>query len=362
MISSTMRRFYIYATVFGIAFLLLFVPVVIPMLSREADCSVFNRSWNGSSTFYFDYLIDVGIDTIPGNEETYLNTTLTSLSSLDVVPAETMILILGPTSSYGGGELEYIKTYLESGGVVILCDDFGTGNEILSSLDVSERFSNQLMLDLAYDMSGTFPVAYRSEDAAFSYTLLLNNPSTISGATRPILQSSATSFIDSDGDNLKDEDEGFGSFVLASSVEYGAGMLLLVSDPSIFINTMIDEKDNYEAAVSLIRYAGGDRTLYVDEAHYLAASELRVVDIVVATTHNTLFMAVVIILLFALAIYEMHVLSILRGLARKIQQKIMAGRQKVKKDITKEELVKELSLLHPEWDTRSLYQYFSKFR
>lgn len=362
MISSAMRRFYIYATVFGIAFLLLFVPVVIPMISREADCSVFNRSWNGSSTFYYDYLMDEGIDTMYGNEETYLNTALTSLSSLDIMPDDTMILILGPTSGYGDDELEYIRTYLESGGAVILCDDFGTGNEILSSLGVSERFSNQLMLDLAYDMSGTFPVAYRSEDMAFSYTLLLNSPSTITGATSPLLYSSATGFIDSDEDHLKDEGEAFGPFVIASSVEYGAGRLLLVSDPSIFINAMIDEKDNYEAAVSLIRYAGGDRALYVDEAHYLAASELRVVDIVVSTTHNTLFMAVVIVLIFALALYEAHALSLLRGVARKMQQKIMAGRQKVKKDITKEELVKELSLLHPEWDTRSLYQYFSKFR
>jgi hypothetical protein len=49
-----MRRFYLYSAIFGISFIMVFVPIVVPMLTREADYSVFNGGWNGSSSFYKD--------------------------------------------------------------------------------------------------------------------------------------------------------------------------------------------------------------------------------------------------------------------------------------------------------------------
>jgi hypothetical protein len=126
---------------FGLAFVMVLVPLVVPMLTREADYSVFNTGWNGCSDFYKDYISTYGAESVATTEDIYLNAVLRDLTHLDTDPRDAMLLIIGPSKPYGTHELAYLRTFLSEGGRVILADDFGVGNDILSFLGIDARFS-----------------------------------------------------------------------------------------------------------------------------------------------------------------------------------------------------------------------------
>ncbi|HHN81592.1 MAG TPA: DUF4350 domain-containing protein [Methanomicrobia archaeon] len=363
MMSPSMRRFYVYAIVLGIAFILIFVPLVIPMLSREADYSVFNTEWNGTSSFYGTYAAEHAISRpLTPSDDVYMNAVLTSLTKLDVEPSCSMLLMLGPSKGYMDDELSYLDSFVRNGGVVILADDFGNGNEVLSHLGVSERFSGELLVDLSFEKAGTFPVTYQG--TLGDMTLLLNHPSSIINATDPLITSSPLAFHDVNENGVLDENESAGTRTIVSQVSVGDGMLYLVSDPSIFINDMVGRYDNERFAFELLARAEGDtvRSLYVDEAHFSKDEAFRVVDVVIATTSERLFQAAVIALLAFIVLYELRIPALVGGALRSATTRIFGVQEKVEKGLSKKELVEELHRRHPEWDINALYTFFSRFR
>ena len=44
------------------------------------------------------------------------------------------VLMLGPSSGFSGEDVVAVRDYLEHGGLVVLCDDFGSGNQLLEGL------------------------------------------------------------------------------------------------------------------------------------------------------------------------------------------------------------------------------------
>jgi len=358
-----MRRFYLYAIVLGIAFILIFVPLVIPMLSRDADYSAFNTEWNGTSKFYGAYAREhLGERPVVASDDIYMNAVLTSLTKLDVMPSRSMLLMLGPSKGYTAEELDYLDMFVRSGGVIILADDFGTGNDVLEQLGVSERFSGELLIDLSFEKAGTFPVTYKGTFG--DMRLLLNHPSSIQGATDPLITSSPSSFLDSNENGIHDDGESMGVRTIASRVAVGDGMVYLVSDPSIFINDMLGRYDNEAVCFDLLAMAEGAsaRSLYVDEAHFAKADAFQVVDIVIATTNEQVFQAVVIALLAFIVVYELRIPGLVSNALGSAMTRILGTGEKVEKGLSKKELVEELHRRHPEWDINALYTFFSRFR
>lgn len=364
MISSTMRRFYLYSAIFGISFILVFVPIIVPMLTRTADYSVFNGEWNGSSSFYKDYIYTYDFDIVPSTEDIYLNTVLKDLSLLQVEPSESIILIIGPSRTYGDHELSYLQTFLENGGIVALADDFGIGNDILAYLGMDERFSNTLLLDLSYASAAVFPVEYETGNDALPYTIALNFASTITGASGDILLSSPTSFLDTNENNRIDDGEPRGPFTLAAKVSYGEGELYLFSDPSIFINASYKEGDNASFILEYLcmLWDSNERSLYIDEAHFSIDEEFNVVDIVLATNKNAYFQFGVTLMLVLMIFHELPLLSAGRAFGARIARMLRHNAIKEHKSCDARELAYRVNEDMPEWDVRSLYTFYAKFR
>jgi len=52
------------------------------------------------------------------------------------------------------------RTFLNEGGLLFLTDDFGTGNELLSGINATSRFSGNLLLDLSFEKSSKFVTVF----------------------------------------------------------------------------------------------------------------------------------------------------------------------------------------------------------
>ena len=148
-----MKTVYRYLIVMGAGLLFLMISLMIPVLSTDADFSVYNRDWNGCSKLgkevYGTGSLLPSIDISGSSEEIVAHSSLTEMSDL-LEPESSVIIIIGPRTDFNDDEIGSVDTFLRRGGLLFLADDFGTGNELLSGLDTDTRISGEMMLDLAY--------------------------------------------------------------------------------------------------------------------------------------------------------------------------------------------------------------------
>jgi len=182
--------------------------------------------------------------------------------SLDDLPdvAEKTTLIIIPYLDFSDEDMSEIERFIETGGTLLLMDDYGYGNRILEFLGVASRFTNKPMLDPLFNYrSHNMP---RITDFAPSVNesgievILLNHATALTNIpeSAQIAWSSSSSFLDINENQILDPDEPEGPFIIAAEFRLSNGTLALVSDPSILLNTMIDRDDNYSFIEYLTRY------------------------------------------------------------------------------------------------------------
>ena len=200
---------------------------------------------------------------------------LRPLASLALLPdqARGTALVVIPYVSPPPADLERLKRYVETGGVLILMDDFGTANAILAHLGVGARLSGRLLVDPLFNFkNGRLP---RIADFAGGpltegvESLVFNHATVIAdtGRLTTVTSSSLVSYLDANENGRRDADEPVGPFTVAAAGRVGAGYLVLVSDPSIFLNSMLDLGHNRRFVRNLFRIAGEDARIYLDEVH-----------------------------------------------------------------------------------------------
>ena len=236
---------------YGYAFLvfagifLLIAPIAVPVIKTSADFSMFNTDWSGCSEFA-KVLADRG----------KLVPILYPYNSIDL-KEESILIVVGPDISFSSLEIEEVRRFLNTGGTLFLADDFGTANSLITGLGIKGKFYDKPLGDIFYDKSADFPVVARIEDPELSYgveKLVLNIPSVITGLEGEVF-SSKVSVI---GGNRK-------SYPIMAETRYGAGRVILLSDPDIVINDMMTE--NRDFIENLVTYLGSD-SFYFDDAHH----------------------------------------------------------------------------------------------
>ncbi|RLF21447.1 MAG: hypothetical protein DRJ68_03490 [Thermoprotei archaeon] len=225
----------------------------------QEDFHLENPYWNGLSTF--TSLFDA--------------TPLQSVDELTMYDASSSaLLIIGPSLSFSQEFAYAVKRFLDSGGLLVVADDFGSANNLLDKLDLKIRISRDLLLDpLMKGKSRELPVAFNAQGGGDVEKepyeeVLLNMASTViteNSNCKVVLASSEFSFLDLNGNRELDEEEPRGPFSVACVVELdGGGRVVVISDPSIFINSMILERDNVE----FIRAVIENRTVLIDCSHW----------------------------------------------------------------------------------------------
>jgi hypothetical protein len=215
-----------------------------------------NKAWNGIHSFVKEF-----------NAE--------NMDSLaDISPqAQQEVLVCIPYIEYSGEELFSIKEFTNHGNLLLILDDFGYGNQILEYLGIEARFSNMILLDPLFNYKNQFLPRITDFSAEITESgieaITLNHASTLInvGQAHILARSSPTSFTDANNNGTLDDDEQEGPLVVAAEYDLGKGKILLVSDPSIMINTMVGQNNNYEFIDYLITLNDTPEKIYLDRAH-----------------------------------------------------------------------------------------------
>ncbi len=219
------------------------------------DFSLDNPYWNGMSSA----AAGLGISALP--------------PGVEPDPAGDVLLIAGPDMPFSQGRVSEVASFLESGGVVVLMDDFGEGNSLLEGLGAPVRINGSPLLDpLFMEKSRHYPrvSAPGGSDADGGVEVTMDYASALEivpGAgqhgVRVLLESSAFSYLDADGDGEHDAGEPQGPLPVAAEVPYGKGRLVVVSDSSILINSVCGISGGNAEFVRAIAGAG-KRAILID--------------------------------------------------------------------------------------------------
>ena len=220
------------------------------------DFRVDNPAWNGYSE------LNKGINAA-------------SLASLSDLPStgDGTALIVVPYEQFTSAELSEVNSYVSSGGTLILMDDYGYGNQVLSSLGLNTKFSGQTLLDPLFDYKNKwFPTItdFADTQANVNVTSISFNHATYLNSTADmtvIAYSSEFSFADVNGNSTWDSGELSGPLPVAAYTKLGQGYVVVISDPSLAINGMINQGNNLELANKTAHIKAGVSQVYIDQSH-----------------------------------------------------------------------------------------------
>lgn len=212
-----------------------------------------NPFWNGLSRLY----------------ERFNATVVDDLRFLGMVdPAGSILVVAGPSRSFDRWEVEAVGRFVSSGGILLVMDDFGYANTLLEGLDLGFRFNGSLLVDPLFMERGR--IAPRIIDVRLDgfdnvvEGVRFNYATIIEGVGFDVIAySSSFSFLDLDYDLSWSRGEPTGPFPVAVSCRIGLGMVLAISDSSVFINSMLD----YDGNLRLLDRLLSGRIVYLDVSH-----------------------------------------------------------------------------------------------
>lgn len=265
-----MRTITIYIIAAVVVALMFLFSLSAPLVTNNADFSIYNTGWNGCSRLAVR-TYETG-DLIPNlrlANDRDMEVTQKTILDYSVIPNSTSMVILGPDLDFSSDEVEYVDNFLRDGGKVVLADDYGTGNQLLDGLNTSSRFAGETLYDLSFEKSPEFSVVYDFREHELTQDLffvMLNRPTYLrpDDTAVPLMNSTQGSWVE----RGEDETHKIGSAPLLSVERYGDGELILLSDPSMLINSMIDRLDNEIFLMNLLDHISEDRTdIIIDESH-----------------------------------------------------------------------------------------------
>jgi hypothetical protein len=222
---------------------------------NSLEFSRYNTGWNGTSQFF-------------SSLDRHRSTEISDPSALASYRNNALLLIIAPGRPPAGQEIGAYRDFLLQGNTIVLADDFGTGKEILRGLGsrISVLPGNLSSVDRAYADSYSV-VAYRVANISpveSVSTLVLNRPAPLEGG-KPLMATSLISWIDANGDRRINSNEMLGKFSVMAEDEFGRGRLVVLSDPSIFINSMQDLEKNWDNRQLIRTLADHDGPFLVDQ-------------------------------------------------------------------------------------------------
>jgi hypothetical protein len=198
-----------------------------------------------------------------------------NIDSLDEISAqpENTVMVSIPYMEYNPDDLSRVNDFVNSGGHLIIMDDFGFGNSILENLGLKMRFDGRELLDPLFCYKNPnlpritdFSSALKEtgiEAVAFNHGTILTNVDN----SAPIAWSSDKSFLDANSDGAFNNGEPTGPFIVGARVNLGKGRVDIISDPSLIINSMTDKNDNDKFVNYLIHDYGQPDNIVLDRSH-----------------------------------------------------------------------------------------------
>ena len=245
------------------AVLVLFALVTVSTLVFGAATSVaafgaYNPSWEGT-TDVREIAGDTGAETTVANNAT----------EYDDYGEGTVAVVLAPEESYTDAEIERIEAFLDRGGTLLVADRDGTGNELLAALGADARVDGALLRDernyyrdpalpRATNV-GEHPLTEGVDELTFNYGTAVEP-----GDSTVLVSSSGFGYLDRNENGGVDDEEELNARPVATTENVSDGRVVVVGDPSAFINVMAERPGNRQFARNL--FSEGD-TVLVDTSH-----------------------------------------------------------------------------------------------
>ncbi|MFC4406275.1 DUF4350 domain-containing protein [Haloarchaeobius iranensis] len=294
----------------------------------------YNPAWDGSR--------DARVLADEGAEVTVLQET----SGYDSLPGEnTTAVVLSPSESYDASSRARFRSFVERGGTLVVAGDFDGGtNELLAAVGAESRVDGRVLRDERFHgASPALPVATNISESQYTESVgrvALNYPSVVDPGPNAttIVASSNYSYLDTNGNDALDDSEQLASYPVVTTESVGAGTVIAVSDPSLFINTMLEKGDNRAFATNL--FAG--ETVAFDYSHSAGLPPLTALVLDLRSSAFAQFaLGALVVALGALAIREDGVLA---ALGQRL------GRSGADSTLTQREVLTFLRDRHPEWE------------
>ncbi|HLI46453.1 MAG TPA: DUF4350 domain-containing protein [Geobacterales bacterium] len=234
----------------GVASLLLSLTMVYyyPYISAipQPDFYPQNNSWNGLMDFV----------------RTYNASIITDLNDLPIKGSGFDLFIVGPYYNFTVDETNRIKDFLASGGKLIIADNFGSGNSLLTYLGLDSKFSKKTVNDAVFYVRNSMIIESLNSSIPNVKVLAFGPASYVEvndTSAKVLAWSSSFSYVE-EGNSEKT-----GPFPLIVSIEYLNGSIILVSSPTIFTNYFLTLYDNAYAVKFL---ANGKVILFTSKLKY----------------------------------------------------------------------------------------------
>ncbi|SEL38571.1 DUF4350 domain-containing protein [Haloferax larsenii] len=281
----------------------IYVVVVAASLGVAAGTSsiafdAYNTKWDGSSS----------LRTLASNSDIRA-LTLTEPAQYDRVEPVGAVAFVGAPSDPSPEQLAALRSFVRAGGTLVVADDYGTGgNAVLEGVGADARFDGRVLRDeRLYYRDPALPIArnvtqhnfttgvealtlnYGTAIYADSATTLGENGTPVVAANgtaelpeslTPLVRASTFSYLDTNGDGEPDPREPMAAHPVATVEPVGNGRVVAVSDPSLFINAMLDRPGNRAFASALVEQH--DRVV-IDQTGSTGTPALAVVEQVVRT-------------------------------------------------------------------------------
>jgi len=195
------------------------------------DFSRYNPGWTGTSDFFATLDRHTTYDIRdPGELDRYTGATL---------------LVIAPDHAWTAEEGAMYRAFVERGNTLFLADDYGTGPSLLAAMKSSTILRQDTLASLDRVNDDPYMViAYPVTDA---WPLPGGKPVVLNGAGtlyqgEPLLASTGFSWEDTLPDRQLSANETLGKYTVMSREKMGSGTLVVLSDPSVFINGMEDAR------------------------------------------------------------------------------------------------------------------------
>ncbi|MDD2779526.1 MAG: DUF4350 domain-containing protein [Candidatus Methanomethylophilaceae archaeon] len=196
------------------------VILIAQFATTDAEYSRYNINWNGTSDFF-------GM----AADEKFVY-------SYDDLPAAggNTLLLIAPGTDFTG-----LAGFLYRGNTIIIADQSENANIFLEDIGSSMRVHDEQVrsTSMEYKDMGIFRGTVEGDLFGSNVTTLtFNYPGYVTGGD-VVAATSYLSWIDTNANNIPDSNETLKVYSLIASENIGNGRVIIIADPSVFINSML---------------------------------------------------------------------------------------------------------------------------